>query len=116
MAIQKKKCIIPVRLPEITEPAEDDDSPSTLKHSEVFALSEKIPKIPESVNLPNFMQKLKEKFSSSDFGDSFEDYCNRALLMMNQNFEEQQEKSHRRELIRKQNTSFNSPGQKMMNF
>ena len=49
------------------------------------------------------MQKLKEKFSSSsDFGDGFEDYCNRALMMMNQN----------RELIRKQNGSFNSPVKK----
>ena len=114
-ADSKRKCIIPINVPEIAEPAEDG-SPSTLKNSEVSALYKKIPEIPKSVNSPNFMEKLKEKFSCSDLGDCFEDYCNRALMLMNQNFEEEQEKNHRRELIRKDNAGFNSPCSKAMIF
>lgn len=119
-ANSKKKCFIQVRLPETNQnrPTVDENSPSTLKNYEVSALLKKIQKIPNSMNLPNFMQKLNEKFSSSDLGDCFEDYCNRALLMMEQNFEEeeQQEKNQRKELIRKQKASFDCLSQKTMNF
>ena len=114
----RKNCISPLKFAKITnftrfsQSSFEESSPSTLKNSE-GSPKIKVPKIPDSSKIPNFLQPLNEKFPEKPAFrkqkmDSFESYCQRAM-MSGQNQEEdwdEDDKTHIRELVRKQNKSF----------
>ena len=112
----KKKCILPIKIPEnsnslssIHHISFEESSPSTLQNNESPQF--KLPKIPNSANLPIFFQHLNEKFaektsSVQQIMESFESYCNRAIMMTSQKEvinSGDYERTQIKELIRQQN-------------
>lgn len=114
----RKKGISPLKISEISNLPKfsfEETSPSNVQISE-GSPKVLLPKIPNFETSPNFIKKLNEKFTKKTsldlkYKESFENYCNRAIMRMSQNEVENLDFGQKKiivDIIRQQNKKISS--------